>query len=132
VSASAERDEEIVAAALVGNPVDLSVAMTPEREGGLPARAGFYAWWADRDAVPGLPHPHPTQTDLGLLYVGISPTRRDSSGLIRSRVINQHIRGNTSSSTFRFALASLLLEELDLKPQATANKVVLDAPATRA
>jgi hypothetical protein len=127
MSASEDHDAQVVAAALVGEPVDLNAAMAPEREGGLPAKAGFYAWWSERDAIAGVPHhPHPAQADLGLLYVGISPTRQNSSGLIRSRVIDQHIRGNTSSSTFRFVLASLLIDELALNPQATAKKVVLD------
>jgi hypothetical protein len=37
-----------------------------------------------------------------------------------------HVRGNTSSSTFRYVLASLLLEELALTPRLAASKVVLD------
>ncbi len=72
------------------------------------------------------------QPELGLLYVGISPRRPSSSGLIRSRVIDQHVRGNTSSSTFRYVLASLLLKELALTPRATVKKIVLDAMTTRA
>ncbi len=39
----------------------------------------------------------------------------------------ENVRGNISSSTFRFVLASLLLDELELKPRATIKKVVLDA-----
>jgi hypothetical protein len=102
--------------------------MAPEADGGVPAKPGFYAWWVERHAIVGVPHhPDPSRAELGLLYVGISPTRPESSGLIRSRVIDQHIRGNTSSSTFRFVLASLLIDQLALKPRATVKKVVLDA-----
>ena len=91
-------------------------------------QAGFYAWWIRGDTIAGLPHhPHPTVPGLGLLYVGISPMRQSSAGLIRLRVIDQHVRGNTSSSTFRFVLASMLLEQLELKPRSTIKKVVLDS-----
>ena len=74
-------------------------------------RPGFYAWWAAEGRSLGPPHhPHPARAELGLLYVGINPARASSAGTIRSRVVGQHVGGNTSSSTFRFVLASLLLE----------------------
>lgn len=121
-------DAEAIAAVLATDPLSLTSARQPETAGGLPAKAGFYAWWIEEGTIAGVPHhPHPTRAELGLLYVGISPTRPSSRGLIRSRVIDQHVRGNTSSSTFRFVLASLLLAELKLTPRATAKKVVLDA-----
>ena len=120
-------DAPAVANTLTTDPVALDAAMAPEEVGGLPAKPGFYAWWVENGTMSGVPHyPHPAQPTLGLLYVGISPTRESSGGRIRSRVINQHIRGNTSSSTFRFVLASLLIQELALKPRATAKKIVLD------
>lgn len=126
--ASEDVDAQGVAAVLCGEPVALAMALEPEDAGGLPAKAGFYAWWIEEGMIADVPHhPHPTRAELGLLYVGISPTRPGSGGLIRSRVIDQHVRGNTSSSTFRFVLASLLLAELKLTPRATAMKVVLDA-----
>jgi hypothetical protein len=88
---------------------------------------GFYAWWVTRGAIAEAPHhAHPLDEELGLLYVGISPARPSSRGTIRSRVLGQHVRGNTSSSTFRFVLASLLREELALTPRRTASKVALD------
>jgi hypothetical protein len=122
-----ELSAEAVAAALAAEPIGLALAMRPEREGGLPARPGFYAWWIEREVIGGVPyHPHPARSEFGLLYIGISPKRPGSSGLIRSRVIEQHVRGNTSSSTFRFVLASMLLDQLQLKPRATTKKVVLD------
>jgi hypothetical protein len=122
-----EPDAAAVAAALRGEPVTLTTALEPEAAGGLPMAAGFYAWWVEAGTNAGVPHhPHPAKPELGLLYVGISPKRPSSSGLIRSRVINQHVTGNTSSSTFRFVLASLLLDELGLRPRTTIKKVVLD------
>jgi hypothetical protein len=123
-----ELDAATVAATLAGVPVALPAAVQPIASGGLPAEHGFYAWWADKGTIADVPHhPHPTLSKLGLLYVGISPKRASSSGNIRSRVIGQHVGGNTSSSTFRFVLASLLLDELELKPRATVKKIVLDA-----
>jgi hypothetical protein len=122
-----EPDAVAVAAVLRGKPVTLRTALEPEAAGGLPRAPGFYAWWVEAGTIAGVPHhPHPATAELGLLYVGISPRRPSSCGLIRSRVINQHVKGNTSSSTFRFVLASLLLDELGLRPRATIKKVVLD------
>jgi hypothetical protein len=123
-----ERDADSVAARLTAEPVDIQVALLPAEAGGAPSSSGFYAWWATRGAIAEAPHhPHPLEAQLGLLYVGISPARASSAADIRSRVLSQHVRGNTSSSTFRFVLASLLRQELALTPRLAARKVVLDA-----
>jgi hypothetical protein len=127
VTGCPESDWKDIVPALVHDPVLVEAALARAAEGGLPAAPGFYAWWAAEGAIAGAPHhPHPRRPELGLLYVGISPARPSSRGTIRSRVAGQHLRGNTSSSTFRFVLASLLREELALIPRATARKVALD------
>jgi hypothetical protein len=96
------------------------------RTSSIPDRPGFYAWWSTRGAIPSLDSsPNPCATQFEILYVGISPARSSSHQGIRSRVIGQHINGNTSSSTFRFALASLLIDELGLAPERRSSKVVL-------
>lgn len=88
---------------------------------------GFYAWWVKQGALTGVPgRPHPTEPELHLLYVGISPRDAASQQNLRARLLDNHIGGNTGSSTFRFVLASLLLSELDLHPRKKAKKVVLD------
>jgi hypothetical protein len=46
---------------------------------------------------------------------------------LRGRLLDNQIGGNTNSSTFRFALASLLYVELDLRPQRSSKKIVLSA-----
>jgi hypothetical protein len=90
-----------------------------------PDASGFYAWWADA-VIPGVPlEPHPEDPSVGLLYVGIAPRDASSSQTVRGRVIGNHLQGNTGSSTFRFTLAALLLEELDLHPEKRKTKFVL-------
>jgi hypothetical protein len=92
----------------------------------LPREPGFYAWWARRGAIAGVPHlPHPVEDGLGLFYVGISPKRPSSKQNVNERVRRHHIGGNTGSSTFRYVLAALL-DELELVPLARGRKVVLD------
>ena len=121
------RDAVDVVAALTVGPVSIAAAFEAADAGGAPSAPGLYAWWGARGAIHGVPHhPHPEQPELGLLYVGISPARSSSGADIRSRVLGRHVRGNTSSSAFRFVLASLLREELALTPRRTASKVVLD------
>jgi hypothetical protein len=125
--AAEARDAAEVVAALAGTPVRVAAALEPTQDGGAPSAPGFYAWWSAQGVIAGAPHhPHPERPELGLLYVGISPARPSSRGGIRSRALGQHVRGNTSSSTFRFVLASLLREELALTPRRSASKIVLD------
>jgi hypothetical protein len=94
----------------------------------LPAAPGFYGWWSRRGALARVPHiRHPFQEELTLLYIGISPARKTSQQTIRSRVIGNHLNGNVGSSTFRFVLAALLVDVLELHPHLRGTKVVLTA-----
>src|SRR5688500_17685312 len=103
-------DAEAVAATLLtAMPASLEGALRPEEAKGVPAVPGFYAWWIEGGTLAGVPpEPPPADPRVGLLYLGISPKRPGSRGIIRSRVIDQHVKGNTASSTFRLALAALL------------------------
>jgi hypothetical protein len=95
----------------------------------LPAAAGFYGWWSHRGAIAAVPHVlHPLDAELSLPYVGISPARETSRQTIRSRVSGNHLTGNIGSSTFRFSLAALLLDALDLHPHLRGTKAALSAP----
>jgi hypothetical protein len=106
--------------------VSIQSAGRPHGVGGLPPEPGFYGWWAARGHIPAIPCvPHPEGDRICLLYVGIAPRDANSEGRLRSRVLNQHIRGNTGSSTLRYALASLLLEGLALKPYKKGKKCLL-------
>jgi hypothetical protein len=94
----------------------------------LPAGPGFYCWWSQWGAIADLPHvPHPLDDGLSLLYVGISPARESSRQTVRSRVLGNHLNGNVGSSTFRFVLAALLLDALELHPYLRGTKVALGA-----
>lgn len=92
---------------------------------GLPRAAGLYGWWVVPDSLPVPVSPHPSHPNWSLLYVGIAPARATSTQTVRTRVIGNHLSGNTGSSTFRLSLAALLLEELGLTPVRTSSKVVL-------
>lgn len=121
------KDGSAVARALLAPAI--TVPLVLERRERLPAAPGFYAWWSRRDAIRALPHvPHPADDNLSLLYVGISPVRESSRQTVRSRVIGNHLNGNVGSSTFRFVLAALLLDPLELHPYLRGTKVALSAP----
>jgi len=108
-------------------PVDLDTLVLSA----LPA-AGLYSWWQADGALPGVPAvPHPAVPGLGLIYVGIGPASAKSSETLRSRLVGKHLEGNTGSSTLRLTLASHLVDALNLRPRATAKKVVLDAADNR-
>lgn len=112
---------------LRGIPLPPSSTRRRLDEGGLPERPGFYAWWVVPGGLPGVPyHPHPNRkADLGLLYVGIAPNSATSQQTLRSRVLKNHLGGNTGSSTFRFSLAALLFEQEGFHPTTTQIKFVL-------
>lgn len=113
-----------VARALAVPPVAAGLVLA--RRDLLPARPGFYAWWSCRGAIAKAPHVvHPVDDSLGLLYVGISPSRLSSRQTIQGRVLGNHLRGNIGSSTFRFVLAALLAKELALTPIAATDRVLL-------
>jgi len=115
-----------VVASLEGSPATLDAAARSPDSAGVPAVGGFYAWWVVRGALAGVPgRPHPSEAGLDLLYVGISPGSASSSQSLRSRLLGNHIGGNTGSSTFRVTLASLLMAKLRLEPHKRQRKVVL-------
>src|SRR5262249_40311012 len=133
-------DDPIMAAGALPDEIDagavvlalktaaVSVAPLLEPGGAVPAAPGFYAWWSRRGSIAGVPHlAHPLDDELSLLYVGISPARQTSRQTLRGRVIGNHLNGNVGSSTFRFVLAALLIDALDLRPLLRGTKVALSA-----
>ncbi len=70
----------------------------------LPSEPGLYAWWVRDAGLPGVPRPpHPTMAGWGALYVGRAPTSPSSGQTLRTRILGNHVGGNTGSSTFRSA-----------------------------
>lgn len=122
------KEAEEIVRLLVSTPVALTVALGRD---GLPQEAGLYAWWTRRGSISEVPgRPHPSDPELDLFYVGISPSRAASSGTLRSRVGSNHIRGNTGGSTFRLTLASLVFEAKGWEPM-MADRPILTADDNR-
>ena len=114
--------------ALLGRPIKVDTARAV-----LPATGGIYAWWTERGAIPGVPeNPHPKDENLSLFYVGRAPRDSASSATLQSRIVKNHLSGNTGASTFRFTLAALLMETLGFSPRRTATKYVLPASQNQA
>ena len=110
-----------VLGALRSTPVDLARARTE-----VPGEPGLYAVWAPFGAVPGISGPrHPVER-LQLLYVGIAPNGPASGATLRSRVVGDHIRGTTGTSTLRRSLAALLSERQGWRSRWTTRPVLIN------
>ncbi|MCZ2813826.1 hypothetical protein O2W15_20535 [Modestobacter sp. VKM Ac-2979] len=110
-----------VVAALRSLPVSLD-----EARAGVPAEPGVYAWWGRFGALPGISGPRHEAADLQLLYVGIAPNGAASKATLRSRVVGDHIRGTTGSSTLRRSLAALLSEQQGWQSRWTTRPVLVN------
>ena len=92
-------------------PVDARAAVYP----------GLYPWWGDDDGRTVLASALAVDALPPLLYAGQAgatkwPSGKRSNATLRSRIRQQHIRGNARSSTFRLTLSTILLVELGLTP----------------
>lgn len=111
---------------LLASPVSLDAEFNALSTGKLPDAPGLYAWWVKPNALVGLTGLADSQNGLlALLYVGTAPRNQRSQSTIRTRIVGEHLRGNTNSSTFRYSLASLLKSELRLSPIQQGRKVAL-------
>ncbi|MCZ2826691.1 MULTISPECIES: GIY-YIG nuclease family protein [unclassified Modestobacter] len=115
-----------VVAALRSLPVSLD-----EARAGVPAAPGVYAWWGRFGALPGISGPRHEVAGLQLLYVGIAPNGAASKATLRSRVVGDHIRGTTGSSTLRRSLAALLSEQQGWQSRWTTRPVLVNADELR-
>jgi hypothetical protein len=117
---------------LLRSPRDLGQVRSPVASGGIPASHGVYAWWARKGSIPGVPpSSHPKDAGFGLFYVGIAPRNSKSRANLRSRVVGNHLSGNTGSSTFRYTLAALLLPKLVLHPFVRGKSFILPSDENR-
>ncbi|MCZ2849127.1 GIY-YIG nuclease family protein [Modestobacter sp. VKM Ac-2978] len=115
-----------VVAALRALPVPLA-----EAAASVPAVPGLYAWWGRFGALPGISGPRHEAADLQLLYVGTAPNGVASQATLRSRVVGDHIRGTTGSSTLRRSLAALLSEQQAWRSRWTTRPVLVNADELR-
>jgi hypothetical protein len=106
-------DALTVAKELCGRPADAD-----EAHAQTPGTSGLYAWWAPAGLLPGVCGPaHPSVDGLELLYVGLAQN-------VRARVVGNHFRGPTGSSTLRRALVALLLSSERYTTRWTKTRVV--------
>jgi hypothetical protein len=107
------------AAAFLRDPdLAVSAALFPaDREAA--SAPGLYSWWVDdegRAALEGsLESPLTNLIYAGQAGATSSVSGKSSGATLYSRIRNNHIRGNTGSSTFRKTISALLLEPLDLR-----------------
>ncbi len=107
--------------ALVSDPVTIADARRPEKDRGIPNKAGLYAWWlTSPDALPAVPaSPHPSEPGLALMYVGVAPADADSAETLRSRTLKKHVSSGLAGSTLRRSLAALLWQDKGWTPRLT-------------
>lgn len=80
----------------------------------VPVASGVYAWYFKQFPAMVPVHDCHKQNNLTLLYVGIAPSRPQSSNTLRRR-IKYHLRGNAYGSTLRLSLGCLLADELGIQ-----------------
>lgn len=80
----------------------------------VPAASGVYAWYFKQIPASVPIQDGHKQNGLTLLYVGIAPSRPQSSNTLRKRIKN-HLRGNAYGSTLRLSLGCLLADELGIQ-----------------
>jgi hypothetical protein len=103
----------MVAKELCGPP-----ATAEEAGAQAPREPGLYAWWAAPGLLSGVSGPaHPSAHGLELLYVGLAQN-------LRARVVGNHFRGPTGSSTLRRALVALLMTSEGYTTRWTRTRVV--------
>lgn len=90
----------------------------------VPERSGIYAWYF-KNIPPRVPVADCVKNgEYTLLYVGISPSRIESTQSLRKR-IRYHYRGNAAGSTLRLTLGVLLRDviEFSLRRVGSADRM---------
>jgi hypothetical protein len=122
--------------------LDVSPALVPASE--WPAgverldRPGLYAWWVDevgaaeltRGLAPGRDlNVSAGRIDLGQAGATKWPSGRANDDTLGRRIGEVHLRGRVRMSTFRWTLASILFDQLELRGQAA---MLINAPSEQA
>ena len=97
---------------------------------GIAGQAGLYSWWATSTATELLFQLQAVGPPPYLLYVGQAgatrwPSGRKSTATLKSRILSNHISGNTLSSTFRHTISAILVRPLHLRV-ASSGRLLLE------
>lgn len=114
-------DTEVVLVTALSDSASAEAPATFPLDAAAAAQPGLYSWWGDDEARRLLAAGLDTDVLPPLLYAGQAgatrwPSGKRSNATLRSRIGQQHIRGNARSSTFRLTLSTILLVELGLTP----------------
>ena len=82
--------------------------------------SGLYSWWADATAIDLFAQVVGAVSSDRCIYVGQTgatkwPSGNTSDATLRDRILKNHIRGNVSSSTFRWTISAILFAPLNLR-----------------
>ncbi len=112
---------------------DLEVSPVLVPAGAWPAgltcldRPGLYAWWVDEagaaDLARGIGPGRELELSAGRIYAGQAgatkwPSGRAGDDTLGQRVGGMHLGGRVRMSTFRWTLASILFDQLEIQGQA--------------
>ncbi len=86
-------------------------------------RPGLYAWWVDDAGAADLSRGLGLTIDAGRIYAGLAgatwwPSGKTTDHTLGRRIGQMHLDGKVRMSTFRWTLAALLYEELEMRVQA--------------
>lgn len=106
-------DRRVLAARLLDPARRFAPAGVRQRDGA--GEPGLYAWYVDEGGARDLTDGLGLAVVPGLLYAGQAGAGA-SGATLASRVLGNHIGGNTYASTLRLTLAAVLIDRLDLVP----------------
>ena len=101
-------------------------------------RPGLYAWWVDEagaaDLTRGLAPGRDLTVEAGRIDLGQAgatkwPSGRSNDDTLGRRIGEVHLGGRVRMSTFRWTLASILFDQLELRGQAA---MLINAPSEQA
>jgi hypothetical protein len=109
------------------NDLDAAPTLVPARD--WPAgvaivdEPGLYAWWVDRAGSADLSRGLGLVIDTDRIYVGLAgatwwPSGKTTDHTLGRRIGQMHLGGKVRMSTFRWTLAALLFDQLDMYVQA--------------
>jgi hypothetical protein len=86
-------------------------------------RPGLYAWWVDDAGAADLSRGLGLTVDPGRIYAGLSgatwwPSGKTTDHTLGRRIGQMHLGGKVRVSTFRWTLAALLFDQLEMQVQA--------------